>query len=317
MKRLVCLLLLLSLCCSGCSTALEQDLRVSVPVEPQVQLEDDPSILRAENYEALVSSLIYFVEQVHEQGTIRLYNYKDDVETDLRSARYEVEEVDPLGAYAVEYISTEFVNVVSYYEVTVYIRYRRSAEQIASVRRAIGAIAMRQEMESALKSYQSELVLQVSSFYNDTESITELLYESYESLPEYAMGEPTLSISFYPQDGGSYGQPIVEILMEYPHSAEEMLEKAEELERYCLSLDLSGIQGSADPLAAAHEYYAAHVNMVAEGEWADSAYGAFVLGEANGRGFELGWRLLCTLLELEYTPFTEQAETEAMEEKNT
>ena len=129
---------------SGCSAMLERSY-VSVEEHNENPASDGGSALRVESYQELVSAILYCVSNGEETGVIRLYNYPRDVESDLESACLEVVQEDPLGAYAVDYIRHEIRHIVSYYEATVHIAYRRTAEQIASVVSVTGVTAIRSE----------------------------------------------------------------------------------------------------------------------------------------------------------------------------
>lgn len=292
MRKVACLLALLLLC-SGCAAMLERDYLSVTSIEPQYHLEDDATVVRAEAYDDVVAAMIYFVENHADTGTVRLYNYAaDEIDADLRAARREVEEQTPFAAYAVDYITTDVVSVVSYVEVTVYITYRRSVEQISAMRMVIGAAAIEKAIATALVDYPQEVVLQVGRYDMDLEHIAQLTYDAYMSNPAYAMGFPAFEMYVYPLDGDAF-QPIIELIFSYPRSEEEMRTMAQELEEFYVTLDLTDIETEEDLRA----WYSDYVELGAQEQ--DTALHALKYGAANEEGQELGWRYLCQKLELE------------------
>lgn len=293
MKRVYIGLLAFCVLCSGCSSMLEREYLAVTPQDPQLMVEEDPAILRAEEYDDIVNAMTYFVENYEETATVRLYNYPSDaVESDLRAARRQVEEDIPLGAYAVEYITTDVVSVVSYVEVTVYITYRRTAEQIKAIRTVIGSAAIRKALGGALGDYPAEFVLQVGRYDQDVELIQGLVEQVHMDNPAWAMGLPETEVYFYPEDGDSY-QPVMELLFTYPREVAEMKQMAAELAAWCEETDFSVLETEE----LAREWYAARVRTGSEG--ADTAWHALVKGAADETGQELGWRLVCQLAGLE------------------
>ena len=75
MRLLTLLLTALLLLLPGCTPLLERSYSSVTPHRPFSDEEENPSILRAETYQGLVSALLYLVGQGKEEGVIRLYQY--------------------------------------------------------------------------------------------------------------------------------------------------------------------------------------------------------------------------------------------------
>ena len=67
------------------------------------------------------------------------------MEEDLNRACLEVAKDDPLGAYAVDFIKNDCTKVLTTYEATITISYRRTREQIRSLVNVTGTSAIRDE----------------------------------------------------------------------------------------------------------------------------------------------------------------------------
>ena len=276
----LCLILTLP----GCASLLERSYSSSAPHVDRPTVAEDPSVLRAENYRELVSAVLYLVSQGAEGGTIQLHDYAGAVEADLTAACAEVATEDPLGAYCVDYIKHEYIRVVSDYQATLNIRYRRTQEQVRSMVKVTGTGAIRTELQEALSRFSEETVLRVAYFSEDEGSIQALVRQAYYDTPAAALGPPGVEIALYPDSGR---ERVVEILLTYPESAEELRRKSEilsarvkELARELQGLEERGVAEAAVPTAQ----YSPQGN---------TPYAVLVEGMANPEGMALAYALLC------------------------
>lgn len=198
--RMITLMLCILLLCSGCTAMLERSYDSSVS-HVDYSVTEDSSILRAESYQALVNSILYFVSEHVGSGTIRLYNYTGNVDADLQSACSEVMESDPLGAYAVRSLDYESTRILTYYEVNFTITYRRSIAEVAEIRTISGLNGVRQELEQMVDSRVPHTALRTAYFDGDTQLVSDLFWLSFYNTPDAVLEPPTLEVTFYPEDG--------------------------------------------------------------------------------------------------------------------
>ena len=223
MKRILALTLavLLTFLC-GCSGLLRNEY---VSVKPHVEqrtVEENADALTAENYLSLKNDILSFVQDGKEDGVIRIYDYSGDVEGDLDMAAYEVSKNDPLGAYAVDYMTHECALIVSYYEVHIHITFRRTKEQIQAIHKVTGTADLCDALYNAMKSYSAEAVLRMS-YYNDPD-IPGLVQAYYDQNPSTCMEQPKVTVSVYPDSG--YVR-ILEIQLTYLETPEVLKGKEE------------------------------------------------------------------------------------------
>ena len=223
-------LLALALCCAlsltGCSALLERPYAV-VESHTEQPAAGDGSSVQAGTYSELVNAVLFFVSQGTEVGELQLVDYTGDVEEDLNRACLEVATEDPLGAYAVDFIKNQYTRVLTTYEATITISYRRTREQINSLVNVTGTSAIRNEVAEALADYRSEVVLRVGYFTADADAIAQLVRQAYYDAPASAMGMPEFTVSLYPESGS---QRIVEILFTYPEEASALRQKRDALQ---------------------------------------------------------------------------------------
>lgn len=295
-RRALALLTAAALALTGCSSLLEQEYTYITPHNAAPTAEDDPSILRADSYQELVNALVYFISTGTEKGTVRLYMDGEDLDASLDAACLEVDQEDPLGSYAVEYITFRLSSVVTYSEATVNITYRRTKEQVSSIVQATGITAIRSELANAMSAFQPECVLRISYFNEDEEFIQDLARQAYYNAPSSALGMPQLQVYLYPDSGQ---QRIVEILLTYPDNLAELEQQKEALIRWLQSLSAPFATVSGDEcLQQAAQAIVSAGSYDPEG---DSGVCALMnQGSANSEGIALTMAALCQHLGLSF-----------------
>ncbi len=170
--------LALSLCLlTGCSSLLERDYHTVEPHSSKFWESEAAGTLRAENYQDIVNDLLILIGQHTDSATVRLYNYRDEITVadTLEMAAAEIQQETPLGAYAVEYIATSAQAQRGYYEISIQIGYRRTAEQIQSVVNATSIEALYALLDSALAEGRTELAVRISYWSEDGQERVEAI----------------------------------------------------------------------------------------------------------------------------------------------
>ena len=218
-KRMSALLLTLALSVSlcGCSAMLERS-HVTATDHVDYAIEEDESILRAESYQGLVNSMLYFVNGHRSGGTVRLYNYAGDVDADLAAAKAAVLD-DPVGAYAVRSLSYKSTRILTYYEVELAVTYR-SSEELAAVPEVNGLTGVRQELTRLVEEQRDSAVFLASYFSGDRELVEQLLTLACWGAPELYHHHDIngVNISLYPETGT---RRVVEVKLTWNVSAEQ------------------------------------------------------------------------------------------------
>ena len=313
MKRVLTAILALALTLGlgGCASMLDHNYTVVQPHEDGPASDGD--VITAENYQQLEDAVLYFIDQGMSYGVVHLSNYtpeRGDAEADVDAAcLYAVQEY-PLGAYAVSYIRPQTSYIVSYYEVSVYISYRRTQDQMKSIVSVTGTSAIREELRDTLRAFGAEAALRVTYFNEDEEFIRELVRQAYYDTPEAALGMPEVAVSIYPglpegEETAPGGVRIVEIQLSYPEDPELLQRKTERLAARLSSIgsrleadgDQEGIRTLFDLLRDTAQYSL----QDSEGHKANTAYSALVEGRADSEGMALACQLLCQYTGIECT----------------
>jgi hypothetical protein len=301
MKKQLSLLILMVFCLSGCSSLLDREYLSVTPYAAPADETGDEAILQAENYADLVSDISYFVSEGSETGTIRLYNYTGDVNTDLNGACLQVTKDTPMGTYAVEYIKPTYSRIVSYYEAVVSITYRRTPEQIAALVTVSGTTAMKEKLQALLQTFPTEVAFQVSYLNQDVTYLQDLVTQAYYDTPAAALGLPSFSVAIYPDAG--VGRRIVEITFIWPEDSVVLQQKYTTVKDEVTKLVESAVstgQSRAELAEALHTALWSTASYDSAG--GATAYDALVLHKANSQGMALAYEALCDLAGLNCIP---------------
>ena len=211
----LCALLLLT----GCASLLERQYSTVEPHSSKFWESEAADTLRAENHQDLVNDLLLLIGQHTENATIRLYNFKDDmtVAETLEQATTEIQQETPMGAYAVEFITSASQVQRGYYEVSVQIGYRRTAEQIQAVVNATSTEALSSLLEAALDNEETELAVRIGYWRSgDRERVAEIVDQL--RLDRGLENTPPWGVYYYPAE-----EPVglIEFVLEGAELTEE------------------------------------------------------------------------------------------------
>lgn len=214
-----CIFALLSIIISililtGCSPLLERDYSIVEPHNSKFWESEAAGTLRAESYQDIVNDLLLLINQHTETATVRLYDYRGNmtVADILEQAAAEVREETPMGAYAVEYITTTSQPQRGHYDISIQIGYRRTYQQIQAVVNATSIEALNTLLETALNEGRTELAVRIGYWdENDQERVAEIL----EKIRQQRDPENKLiwNVYYYPSKGPV---GLIEFLIESP-----------------------------------------------------------------------------------------------------
>lgn len=277
---------------AGCAVRDRSYTSVTTHVQQTVSKED-PDVLRAENYQALVDGILHFVAQRANEGTIRLYQYTGDVERDLEEACREILKEDPLGCYALSGLEHSYSRIVSYYECTFQFQYRPNREDPNSVTAAGSWVALRQQLHTAMDSFRDAVAFRVLFDVSD-EEVRQVVESYYQSMPEQALGRPQVYVNKFPQERQS--QQIVEVRFYYPDTAADSpVEKSAQAASMAAEL-VKGITTDAEGLTALHEKLSSAMKLDENGS--DSVYDWLTTHSGSSEGAAMAVQLCCKLLDI-------------------
>ena len=215
---------------TGCASLLERQYVTSDLHTSKFWESEAADTLRAENRQDIVNDVLLLIGQHKESATIRLYNYTDDVTVSelVQEATTEVRQQTPMGAYAVEYITSSVHAQRGYHEIDLIISYRRTAEQVKAVVNATSTAGIASLLEGAVEAGQKELAVRIGYWDAESRAAIEAAMDALRKARE--MGEePYWEVHYYPSEENA---GLVEFLLDAPippveESAEETAEEAQ------------------------------------------------------------------------------------------
>lgn len=202
MKKRICLLLAGCVLLTGCASLLDREYSTVEAHSSKFWESEATGTLRAENYQDIVNDLMLLIGQHTEQAVIRLYSYDDGVTVAdaLEKAAAEVQQETALGNYALEYITSSSTAQRGYYELSIQLCYRRTADQIAAIVNATSVTALQSLLETALDEGKAELTVRVGYWRAEDRAAVEQTVSDLRTERELT-DTPEWTISYYPADG--------------------------------------------------------------------------------------------------------------------
>lgn len=292
MKKVFAVLLMLIMLCGCNGFRADSYIRVE-PHDEGYEVAIDSSAVTVSSYLGLKNAMADMVEKCVTDGVIRADGYGGELTEDLDNAVYEIWRVDPLGAYAVDYMTYDCSKIVSYYEIHVHITYRRTEAEIASVVYASTLEELKDRMRDAMADYSPELLVRVSD-YQDMDYV-DLMQQVFEEHPEFSLELPKLTVSSYPENGS---HRILEFFFSYETEQQTLKDMQMEMAE---SLDyITKLYGSAnDTMVSARRFYNRVIRdgilLNSQDETTpapDSVYGVLIENAATSYGYAQTYGLL-------------------------
>lgn len=287
MKRIwLSILLLCTL--SACSLAPEHYLSVTPHAGTTTRVEQTDAVT-VEDYAQLKQAILDLVEAGQAEGSIRAVNYQGDLESDLTQAAYEVAKAEPLGAYAVDYMTHDCTLIVNYYEIRVRITFRRTAREIASIEHLASQALLETRLQQAVDDLEPRVTLHLNN-YRDAD-IAAMVAQYCARHPGTVMEAPTVTVSAYPDSGAARILEInlaytdtVQVLRNKQKAVQESVDAAAEYIRYR--------QTDRDKAELLFTYLTERFTYTA-GQTATPVYDALCAGVADPTGLARAWQLIC------------------------
>lgn len=285
MKRIVPLFLIIVLL-SGCVRTSHVSVR---PHTEQSGQSEDVNVLEAQDYLSLTAALLEIVKGGHQESRIRINAYEGDVEQDIADAVYAVTKQEPLGAYAVDYMTYECVRIVSYYEISVHTTYRRTADEIAAVENAASTVELEQRLQKALQEGRSRLTLQLAGWWE--QDIAAMVKAYCLAHPVDVLQVPQVSVTVYPDSGVSR---ILEIDLGYTLTPDVMQARKKEVAESIVSAAdyIRYRKTEREKAELLYTYLTGRFSYTA-GRSETPLYDALCAGVADPEGLSVAWQQIC------------------------
>ena len=295
MKRLApAILLLLCMALGGCSL-LPPAQYTQVSAHSTAQSGSaDADIPSVSDYTGLRRAIRSFAENGVSHGVIRAANYSGDVAQDLSRAAYYVAREDPVGAYAIDFLTHDCTLIVSYYEITIDITFRTMAEDPRTLDYVTSQKDVQDHIRSAMDAYAGHATWYAVS--DRSYDYADLARQIYESEPLHYMALPEIHAANYPEEGRSR---IVELTLRWPADAAALqkMGKAVEESLQAASVYVRYRDTDWEKINLLYTYLLERFTY-AEQETDTPLYSALCEGLLTSRSAAMAWKLLCDSIDI-------------------
>jgi len=300
MFRTVAVIFLSVLMLTGCVNFLEDE-KVDIRRHLFTPYERPPvDQITVADYDELLIVVIRAI-MAYETGIHLLYYHRDIVEIneDLRFLRNEILYEHPVGAYIVANINANATRIVTHYEIDIEIEYKRTKEQLDSIIVVSTEQSVRTNLLRFMSEY-SEVIVFRSRLQLNEEVITELVRDTYYQNPHLIVMLPMVTVETFPEEGldriyeiqfGNTENPRMlqqygsVLTMSIQLNAERAIGSTDSETLITLVNNL--IESTSYDEAAARTIHAHGVQ-----NFAATAWGALIRGNAVGEGFAMAFKAL-------------------------
>ena len=301
------LLLVVILLSSGCASILEGDTLIYSPYEPAQDIGPPEDQVVVSNYEELKSAMLNIVMQYDDIGLIIILSYDGYIQEDVDRAASEIITSDPIGAYAVSDIAGIATRIVTYFEVEISVEYKRTRQQVESIVTVSRMQELRGELLDAMRSYREDLLIRTDLRNVMEDDILSFVRGTYYNNPLSIVMMPITAIDTFPEAGSDR---VFEISFGHLHPANILRENTASLvvsvqrnaEAAVGESDAEKLLSLAEILIAASIFDEEQARTISEHgaqNFAATALGALVSGNAVGEGFAMAFKALCDELEID------------------
>lgn len=302
-------LLAVLLMAGGCNLLLSREYMVITPHLENRPGKAEGDELRAETFQELKDNILHLIQKGIEVGTIRLYNYTGDVDSDIETAITQTMKYEPLGVFAVEYVSYKNVRILSYHEITLTITYRKTAEEIAAIKKVDNVTAFKNLLIDTYSSYENLLTVEIPWYYTDQYSVEDILRSYYDDNPLAVAAAPDFTTKLYPDEETESvpgWQRILEVSFNYPASKTRLREMSRELTSR-ISLMMSDAELPADhgkfkvfeDLLRESSEVISDIDSQSVSGVESTAYGAIIGKNATSEGYALAFKAICDFFDID------------------
>ena len=216
MRKFLCLILCVCFVLTGCSWMDGS----FVSVTPHVVTRDQApgNSQQISSYSQLRSALTDLVDAGATHGLFSLIDYpQEQIAADINLATSYIKWNYPIGSYAVEDLQCQYGSGSNQNVLSVEISYRHGKSEINRIQTVRGITGAQNAIASALRQYNSTLVLQVTNYVPSDFS---QIVEDYAALhPQIVMEIPQVTYEVYPTSGDVR---VVELFFTYQTSRESL-----------------------------------------------------------------------------------------------
>ena len=291
-KWIALLLMVVMLLTAGCSSLFKKEY-TSVRNYEDPETTADAATTEIHNYAMLLRALNAMVASYRTDQVLIFADYDGIIADDLSKACWELRSDTALGAWCVRDIEYTTEQVVAYVEADISVSYKRTEQEVESLKTAQTRSALSDCVAEALENQTRTVAVQMNTAALSESDVAELATQTILDHPLLCVEVPEVNVTLY---SGATNQKIFEITMHTRLSEADTLSRREKLAKAVQDL-LSEVD-SEDPNAAlqAAVKVAERVKITGEG---NTAYDALVNGTSDSQGLAMAAKAVWMTMDAE------------------
>lgn len=295
-KRLAMLLLILQLAylLTGCSSLFEESYSTESDFKgsQEIALDDNTEVVKS--YSALRRLIFNMVNNHVETADLLISGYSGDVASDIASICGSVNIDSAYGAYCVEYVSYDLTQIVSYYEATINISYKYTADEVAGILTVSNDEAFAEMIADELAKGSDYIVVKVNNGMEDRQEIQEMIQQACRNHPMSISYVPNVAVKVF---SGNTSQKIYEISVESNEYEGNNNARLNVLNAALVTAK-NNVPPAGDAWMAvnAARYLSGNCEVTSNG--GNTAYAALVEHSADSEGIAVAFKAICDKLEI-------------------
>ena len=292
--------------CSGCTTFLEGDYFSESKHDTIPYIDPPDERIEVSNYDELKAEMLGLIMGYEDSGSMYTNNYDGDVDADIELASDEIMSIHPVGAFMVSNITGVVTRIVTYYEIEITFEYKRTKQQLDEMINVATLRYLRTELLSAMGDYREEVIFRTSLNISESDFI-EYVKEAYYQNPRRIVMLPVTAVETFPRTGSDRIFELsfsntgkVNIMLGYGAALTSSVRR--NAQRAVGDTDAEILLSMANNLIASTSFDEGAAQAISEHgtqNFAATAYGALVLGNAVGEGFAMAFKAMCDELEFD------------------
>jgi len=281
--------------CTGCAL-FEKEYIYSEPYA-ETMIRDTGDMTEIRNYSMLKAAILDMINHRELDGELRFSNYNGTVTDDLAAVCLEIRTDNSMGAYAVDTLTYDSSRIVSYYIAEIHITYKKTLEEIRSVRSVINGTELRDYLstdvlpaslvKTAVRSYDTEM---------DETKIAAIIEQICFSDPVSFVIPVEATIESFPRGGKLR---IFELVLDYQENPMQRTRMRETIQA-----GMDELLAEQLPERPENKALIIAQRLIARqdgeaGSYGSTAYGAIAERNADSRGIALAYCALCKAAGLE------------------
>lgn len=289
-KWIALLLILVLLMLAGCSSLFEKEY-TSTRVYEDPDTTADAGTTEIHNYAMLLRALNAMVASYRTNQMLIFADYDGIIADDLSKACWELRSDTALGSWCVRDIEYTTEQVVAYVEADITVSYKRTEQEVESLKTAQTRSALSACVAEALENQTRTVAVQMNTSALSESDVAELAAQTILDHPLLCVEVPEVNVTLY---SGATNQKIFEITMHTRLSENETLSRREKLAEAVKTLLAEvDLEDPAAPLQAAVKVAEQVTNTGESG----TAYDALVNGASDSQGLAMAAKAVWMTME--------------------